>query len=1659
MRRLFLLLFTCSLLPLGIAQETEPVKTNTLYESVFVPDRPLSRRLEQADRLFEAGRESETAQLLGGILESANFPFLTPEQAEDDPVRTLHQTMNDDIIDRIRRMSHEARDAYSFQFEPTARRLLDNAAAAGSLDGIQQVARKYFLTASGASAAFLVGLSQFERGDYMAAFLTLDRLQRLHPAIPDALKPALDKTLAESQAHMQSVAGLPRRTAETAWLEQTGWRMPTGSPSQNTSTKASAPLLEKNWTVPVFNRYSWERETETLVRMIRSRDDVFIPASQPLVVGNLFITRTPGETIAVDADSGKRRWVAAESEYRNHDGNILTPQRPSSFTQNSRVALRLFFWHDRVSQQLSSDGERLFAIDEHDLSGNYQAAFGRGLPNLHGRGEDLRYAAGNTLTARDLKTGQLLWQAGKFPYVQKYVINILAPSPRNAPAGQVSVDETIFSDDEKVLMDTWFLGAPLPLQGRLYVIGETDGLFQLFVLESHTGSLIARQPFARVSDSFTAPDIRRTYPLFPSASEGIVICPTGNGLIAALDATTLTPIWCYSYAPAVKVTNPNDRNAAAALRNRQISLLHRATNEDIIRSLFAGSGWQVPSVIIDGKRILIAPPDSPTLFCLDLLTGELLWERTLSRSETLYVAGIHHDKVFFVTPGSMMTLDMNTGEDLTTDASRFPSTLKPAGVGVRSGEQYFIPFTDGHLAVADLNEGTLAWLDASGTAIVPMAEPEEREMASHDAVEQHSPDVPHLQREWRFEGRIEIGGGANGIVFAGQWGDAPIPGMPPGIPIQPGMLRNSAGSFASTMLSTTGMEDIFQQPIQFGNLVGIKGRFFSQSPMQISSFDQKEQLRQRAERLLQADAKDPEGLLQQGRILKSEGKLTEAVESFRASLLSKHTVEAAEALRKNLLEAMRKDYPAWEYAIEELESLAEFPDEWGMILHAQIEGVLQSGGREELAAVLEKVFDFGQDYSMLIPASGDHSAQLYRALACLIEQNISGTRNSALRATWEELAETFLQQLSTPSLSGYSGAPKQSFSWFRTSAYLPPEVQRWSMFTHIFRNTPAAERAREILREEYIRHRLPLALELQERIPPVHWSELPRPPVWKPKAELRVIPVSSAPTPQEGADSPPRSADQVEIDRIVTRLVAHAHNPGTARPGENPVPIPFLNPPDLNSSGLNPSGMEQMEFNYFIKPGTSGFYFCRSDLAGRELWQLALPPAIASGYHDVHAQSHNNRYNGEYATYIRGFRDFRLLVHGTVMIAFDTAPQSEKILWSKTLSSVPIAQQTSMRQNNPNQRPDHGMMPFPKNAVFVSPHAVCYWDKEANAVLGLDPMTGQTLWKRKILYENCTLLGDDDHLFLAFPDARLVAALDPANGRELESGTLPENGAFIYGTNIVFLQRHGNDYTLLISDLRDIHETRKRALQRSDSLSGNMVLPILTETLHSTVRGTSMLQSFRNDRFLTVATWDTKSLQIYDLQTQKRLLPAENTILDFVPPENIRATRCDVEIIGDKFLVLFTKGVQIRNSTAPIPDEEGTPVRRTYRAVHNVTGAPIDEGVMMLFDSEGNPCWQEPVHIEKWHRLLDVPQSLPVMLFAMGYEDTVAAPPQTRFSGIMLMGVDKRSGERLFRARLQADDIPMQPFRVSADMPTQEIIFSNLNVSPPRVVKAVFMEE
>jgi hypothetical protein len=859
--------------------------------------------------------------------------------------------------------------------------------------------------------------------------------------------------------------------------------------------------------------------------------------------------------------------------------------------------------------------------------------------------------------------------------------------------------------------------------------------------------------------------------------------------------------------------------------------------------------------------------------------------------------------------------------------------------------------------------------------------------------------------------------------------------------------------------------NVFRKPAQFGNLLGIKGRFISQSPLQIVCFDQKETLKQQTEKLLHADPNDAVGLFQQGRLFKSEGKQKETIESLRASLQSKPTAEAADALRKTLLDAMRKDYAAWASAGEELESLAEFPDEWGEILYARAEGIVRSGQTDDLVSLLKKVFVLDLEEPILVLADEHLSANIYHALGNLISRHVAKS-GAALKNSWEELAETFYQQHvnrlgKNPPAESFKKFERinQSPKWERNASLLTPEMKHWMVFIKLFRGTSAAEKAKQLLRDELEKHHLHTALELLDTPATPEPKKPDDPFVWK-QGIVKVHDVTAA----GNAAAPHAEKPDQEQQRItnIVNLLLHQAKDADLHASKNMRPVPVLDQFD----SLAP-------FNYFLEISQTASYLSCCTVSGEERWRLPLPSDLwndefRNGGRSMHHPSSWNRMTDQ-SLYITGRGHYILFVRDSTVTAIDTAGQSDtlpKILWTKTVSSALLNRQNT--QTVPLNLLARSDLPrgFPRSSLFVSPHAVCC--RDTGYVYGLDPMTGQTLWIRKIPQEQCSIFGDSENVFLVFPDVCRAVAVDPSSGRELESGTIPAGGVYVFGTNIVFLkpaEGRTAKRSLLIGDLRDLFDKQRRALLVSDTAQGGAVPTLPTELMLDNLNHTTLFQMLRNDRYLAAVTWETKTMQIYDLLLKQKMLPEgiDLSLFGQEPFDELRSPSFDVELLADQFLVTFVKSADIQNEQELI-QSNNISFKRNYNNVNNGQEVSIGSGMIMLFGKEGKTCWSEPVGIKNWYRLLNVPKEVPVSLFGVGITDREEKSNRlSLFTG--LMGIDKRSGKVRFRKLIPPLVLPnhqridLRNFQVFADAQAEEISFVVPNSIPRRIVKAAFTEE
>ena len=708
-------------------------------QNVFAPpDRATLRLVGKARQLMDQDRYAEAVRCLGAVFESPQDYFFHPDK--NDPVP---RSLKSEAQRLLGEMSRRGRQLYELQYGARARQMLSAAAAAGDAVGLAEVSRRFFHTQAGYEATLLLGLYHLDHGRPLAGALALERLREASPAA-DQFEPGLSLAVALCwiRAEMPEKAGQtlsmleerhPEATLQIAgdeirlfgqkrdllgWLtgllgpqmtpdvRQPGqWAMFRGNAARNASTAGDGPLLSTRWRVPASDHPYVEALIDQVRDADREWDRSALPALHPLVVNDVVLMRTARSLLAVDFTTGKRIWQAPVDDpfdvLLNPSNDVLYRQTPQM-----EYALRLRMWADATYGRISSDGQCVFAIEDLGLEigrMRLQAVFVGGR-----RADD---PAGpkpyNRLAAYDVRNGKLKWHVGGSP-------------------------------DEFGLPQagTFFLGPPLPLMGRLYVIAETMGEIRLTVLDSNTGKLLWTQQLAGTDQLLLKDPLRRMAGVSPSYADGVLVCPTSNRSIVAVQLATRSLLWGYTY------------QQADSRRERQVAFFGARS----IMDPNPIGRWIDSSVILAEGRVLVTPVESDYLDCLNLIDGKLLWREP--RQDDLYLACVHQGKAILVGGRHVRALDLDNTRDKSPEQEpertpeepvtcapesdqpeqdhylrpapawdgrtvELPPGSMPSGIGFASGDLYYLPLTTAEVMAVDLNTGRKARVSKSRQGIVP----------------------------------------------------------------------------------------------------------------------------------------------------------------------------------------------------------------------------------------------------------------------------------------------------------------------------------------------------------------------------------------------------------------------------------------------------------------------------------------------------------------------------------------------------------------------------------------------------------------------------------------------------------------------------------------------------------------------------------------------------------------------------------------------------------------------------------------------------------------------------------------------------------------------------------------------------------------------------
>ena len=582
-----------------------------------------------------------------------------------------------------------------------------------------------------------------------------------------------------------------------------------------------------------------------------------------------------------------------------------------------------------------------------------------------------------------------------------------------------------------------------------------------------------------------------------------------------------------------------------------------------------------------------------------------------------------------------------------------------------------------------------------------------------------------------------------------------------------------------------------------GNLVASDGALVTQSFGRLVGFKPLDALEAEVHDRLRRNANDADALALRGQVRLHRGFEQTGLADLRRAVRLKPKIPARDILVTTLLDGLRFDFVSYRGLAAEIEKLADQPKQKSRYLRLYAAGLQRVGERQAAFAEYLKLIGGDGTQNELEPITGSLSVRTDRWLRSRFAQ----LYRSADAAGRDRMIVAVRSRLKD-AVKGKTPARLRDF--LESFAELPiAETARKTLSERLDAKTGALELA---LLLERLRH------ADDRRTAGYATARLARILVDKRQFDERLGQLLD--------DLNTRWADVVCLDKRTGRQLAAAWRtlPSVAgamslkpdwprgtvnvtQPYHRPAyrryyPVPFLSDPGPALRG------------WLLKIDQRGQMLVATDSGGVERWRLSLSSArrrVRSSYLGS---------TGNYA-----LAQGRLLVVGLgsrflVLDTLSATPTTEpKILWQKYLYKRQ-PQLTPGRTNQvqarwmvlPNGRRQMKLLDpsfQPMGTVGpVTREMVCY--QVGSTVYAADPLTGNTLWKRRNMPRGGTLFGDDQFVFLLQPNTEQVIVLRAGDGTRLGERTLPgiSKRLMITGHTILTLSTAGPKRRLALVDVR-----------------------------------------------------------------------------------------------------------------------------------------------------------------------------------------------------------------------------------------------------------------
>jgi tetratricopeptide (TPR) repeat protein len=632
-------------------------------------------------------------------------------------------------------------DFYKATFGAKAAELLKKARKNGDPGLLNEIMKKYAHTDAGAEAIKLLGDYKFDRGEYMPALLCYSKLIKRQGAdktpVPLLAKAAWAAHLAPPSSSssdksytvtatnvfsekelwkmlhsrtrevqfgeqavsvddlQEHVAKLDRTRLEQNAADSLLYR---ATPSRSNQLIGGPSFMTREWGVSLL--YGNERSDDLTRGASAARDHIrkakntLKDQNQPIISAFSPITlsvldrkgeRTPlliyknfFGVSAVDLRSGALSW-ASPSDWS------LQRMLGQSDTKKNAVATWLQFYESQHPQilfenstvgTLSTDGQFVYAVEDFAVPPTPQPNLNNGMfvPGMAAGGmqsnlsPELENAVGhNKLYAYNLaQTGKLTWSLG--------------------------------TEEKDPLLDHYFLGPPLPLAGKLYLLADKQQEIRLICLDPAAlakdnrniqAAIVSTQTLGMTQEKMQNDPLRRTWAAHLAYGEGILVCPTNAGAVFGVNLLENSLVWAYPYRDKndVRELSPQEQ----VLMNRRVGRV-RGGGVIIEQTHTSGNShnqWKVTAPIVSDGKVVFTAPDARSIHCINLRDGSPIWHFQ-KHEDDLYLGNVYNGKVLIVGKKNVRALNLSSGETLWT-----LETGAPSGQGIGSDNIYYLPLKDG----------------------------------------------------------------------------------------------------------------------------------------------------------------------------------------------------------------------------------------------------------------------------------------------------------------------------------------------------------------------------------------------------------------------------------------------------------------------------------------------------------------------------------------------------------------------------------------------------------------------------------------------------------------------------------------------------------------------------------------------------------------------------------------------------------------------------------------------------------------------------------------------------------------------------------------------------------------------------------------------------